>query len=56
MLNKISIKLIIKFIQWELRRNKLNNIELVIRDDGYTYYKRNKKREESVKETLKLIK
>lgn len=49
-------KILIKFLQWNLKRNKLSNIELVIRDNGYTYYKRNKNKEESIKETLKLIK
>ena len=49
-------KLAIKFISWNLRRKKIHNIEVVIRSDGDTIYKRNKEREESVKRTLSKIK
>lgn len=49
-------KLAIKFISWNLRRKKIHNIEVVIRSDGDTMYKRNKEREESIKETLSQIK
>lgn len=49
-------KLAIKFISWNLRRKDIDNLEIVIRSDGNTTYKRNKKREESVKETISKIK
>lgn len=49
-------KLAIKFISWNLRRKKTDNLEVVIRSDGDTLYKRNKEREESIKETLSKIK
>lgn len=49
-------KLAIKFISWNLRRKKIHNIEVVIRSDGNTLYKRNKEREASIKETLSKIK
>lgn len=49
-------KLAIKFISWNLRRKGIDNLEVVIRSDGDTLYKRNKTREESVKETLRRIK
>ena len=49
-------KLVIKFISWNLRRKGIDNIEIVIRSDGDTMYKRNRKREESVKKTLSKIK
>lgn len=49
-------KLAIKFISWNLRRKGMNNLEIVIRSDGNTVYKRNKEREESIKETLSKIK
>lgn len=49
-------KLAIKFISWNLRRKGINNIEIVIRSDGDTVYKRNKEREESIKKTLSKIK
>lgn len=49
-------KLAIKFISWNLRRKGMDNIEIVIRSDGDTIYKRNKEREESVRKTLSKIK
>lgn len=49
-------KLAIKFISWNLRRKKIHNIEVVIRSDGDTIYKRNKEREASVKEIISKIK
>lgn len=49
-------KLAIKFISWNLKRKGINNIEVVIRSDGNTLYKRNKERENSVKDTLSKIK
>lgn len=49
-------KLAIKFISWNLRRKGMDNIEIVIRSDGDTMYKRNKEREESVRKTLSKIK
>lgn len=48
-------KLAIKFISWNLRRKGINNIEIVIRSDGDTMYKRNKEREESTRRTLSKI-
>ena len=52
MLEKIAIK----FISWNLKRKGINNLEVVIRSDGNTFYKRNKEREESVQETISKIK
>lgn len=48
-------KLAIKYISYYLRKNEYNNIEVVIRSNGSTCYKRNKARENSINETLKLI-
>lgn len=48
--------LAIKFISWNLRRKKLNNIEIVIRSDGNTLYKRNRNKESLVKEIVSKIK
>lgn len=49
-------KLAIKFISWNLRRKGISNLEVVIRSNGNTIYKRNKEREESVKRILAKIK
>lgn len=49
-------RLVIKYLVWLFKIQKIDNIELVIRNDGYTYYKRNKEREKSVKEVLSQIK
>lgn len=48
-------QLAIKYLQWYLKRKKINNIEFVIRSDCWTYHKRNKYKEESIKKTLELI-
>lgn len=52
MLEKIAIK----FISWNLKRKGIDNLEVVIRSDGNTLYKRNKVRESEIKETLSKIK
>lgn len=39
-----------------LRKAGIDEIELVIRDDGWTYRKRNKLREELIKQVLSKIK
>lgn len=44
------------YLSWRLRKMKNNSVEIVIRSDGWTYYERNKKKEEWVKETAKEIK
>lgn len=49
-------RLAIKFISWNLRRKRIYNLEVVIRSDGDTLYKRNKEKESSVKETIAKIK
>lgn len=49
-------KLAIKYLIWTFKRRKLNNIELVIRANGYTYYKRNKHEEVRVEEVLQMLK
>lgn len=49
-------KLAIKFISWNLRRKGINNLEVVIRSDGNTLYKRDKARENNVRKTLSKIK
>lgn len=49
-------KIAIKFLSWNLRRKNINNIEIVIRSDGYTVYKRNKAKEGVVKKVLSKIK
>lgn len=46
--------LCIKYLQFNMRKCK--NIELVIRPMTWTYRKRDFEEEESIKETLKLIK
>ena len=52
----VIYKLSIKFLIWDLKRLHIDNTELVIRNDGSTTYRRDKKREKSVQETLDLIK
>ena len=49
-------KLAIKFISWNLRRKGINNLEVVIRSDGDTLYKRDKEKEKSIEETISKIK
>lgn len=49
-------ELAIKFISWNLKRKGINNLEIVIRSDGHTVYKRNKEKEEYVKKILSKIK
>lgn len=49
-------KLSIKFLIWDLKRMNITDFEIVIRNDGKTVYRRNKKRENSIAETLNLIK
>lgn len=49
-------KLAIKFISWNLKRKGINDLEVVIRSDGDTLYKRNKAKEQSIKETISKIK
>jgi hypothetical protein len=48
-------KLSIKFLIWDLKRLGIDNLEIVIRNDGKTVYKRNKEKENSIKRTLDLI-
>lgn len=48
--------LAIRFIKWNLKRKGIDNLEIVIRSDGSTFYKRNKALEQSIKETLSKIK
>ncbi|WP_158644480.1 hypothetical protein [Clostridium ihumii] len=49
-----------KFCKWylsyKLRKYKINDYEIVIRNDGNTIYKRNFEREESIKRTISKIK
>lgn len=52
MLEKIAIK----FISWNLKRKGIHNLEVVIRSDGNTLYKRNKEKEKIIQETLSKIK
>lgn len=54
MLNKIQ-DLAIKFISWNLKRNKVLNIEIVVRHNGNSVRRRDRKREASVEKTLKQI-
>lgn len=49
-------KIAIKFISWSFRVEKIDKIELVIRDNGYTYYNRNFTKEEQLKRVLSKIK
>ena len=49
-------ELAIKFISWNLKRKGINTLEIVIRSDGNTVYKRNKEKEEYVKKILSKIK
>ena len=51
----VLYKLSIKFLIWDLKRLKINDLEIVIRNDGWSVYRRNKEREKRVKETLDLI-
>lgn len=39
-----------------LRKHKYNNLEIVIRDDGWTIYRRNKEKEESIQKLISKIK
>ena len=52
----ILYKLSIRFIVWDLKRLKISESEIVIRDNGWSVYRRDKEREKSVQETLDLIK
>ena len=52
---KLLYKLSIKFLKWDLKRMGIHNIELVIRCDGTTFYKRDREKEKSLKRTLDLI-
>lgn len=49
-------KLAIKYISYYLRKKGYEHIEVVIRSNGSTCYKRNKDKENSINKTLKLIK
>lgn len=49
-------RLAIKYLQWYLKRKKIDSLEFVIRNDGFTIYKRNFKKEESMKKTLSKVK
>ena len=49
-------KLAIGFISWKLRRQGLYDVEIVVRSDGDTVYKRNKEREAVVKRIVSNIK
>ncbi|WP_175582776.1 hypothetical protein [Clostridium perfringens] len=49
-------KLAIRFISWNLRRQKIDNLGVLVHSDGHTFYKRNKRREQSIKETISKIK
>ncbi|MBY6804337.1 hypothetical protein HYH33_06845 [Clostridium botulinum] len=51
----LMYKLSVKFLIWDLKRLGINDLEIVIRSDGKTVYKRNKEREKSIKRTLDLI-
>ena len=44
------------YIQHNLKKENINTLELVIRSDGWTFYKRNKEREESIKKLFTTIK
>jgi len=48
-------KLAIKFLVYDLKRQKIDNLEIVIRSDGKTTYKRNKEKEDSIKKILNKI-
>ena len=52
----VLYKLSIRFVIWDLKRLKISESEIVIRNDGWSVYKRDKEREKSVQETLDLIK
>lgn len=54
MLNKIQ-DLAIKFISWNLKRNKVLNLEIVVRHNGNTVRRRDRKRETNVEKTLREI-
>ena len=44
------------YLSGYLRKHKYSNLEIVVRDDGWTIYRRNKEREESIKKTISRIK
>ena len=46
----------IHYLMWNLRRQGIENIEYVIRSDGNTCHRRDKKKEKEVTETLEKIK
>lgn len=52
----LMYKLSIKFLIWDLKRLGIDDLEIVIRNDGKTMYKRNKERENSLKKTISKIK
>lgn len=48
--------LAIHYLMLDMKLRKITNIEYVIRNDGYTMYKRNFTKEKSIKETISKIK
>lgn len=49
-------KLATWYLSRMLRKAKINNLEIGITSDGWTYHKRDKEKEESIKKTLAEIK
>lgn len=52
----VLYKLSIKFLIWDLKRLQITDSEIVIRNDGWSVYRRDKEREKSVQEILDSIK
>lgn len=49
-------KLATWYLSRMLRKAKINELEIGITSDGWTYHKRNKEKEESIKKTISKIK
>ena len=52
----VLYKLSIKFLIWGLKRLQITDSEIVIRNDGWSVYRRDKEREKGVKNILDEIK
>lgn len=51
MLEKLAINYIVK----RMKKSRCNNIEIVIRSDGSTVYRRNREKEQSINRTIAKI-
>lgn len=55
MIVKMLEKLAINYIVKRMKKSRCNNIEIVIRSDGSTVYRRNREKEQSINRTIAKI-